>query len=55
MKSTKVAWSAEDERNAILEMLWAMHPDVDPDAIDGYHPLDVLEVITSRIEDRAAK
>ena len=30
-------------------MLQSMHPDVNPDAIDGYHPLDVLEVITERV------
>lgn len=30
-------------------MLQSMHPDVNPDAIDGYHPVDVLEVITERV------
>lgn len=36
-------------RRDILEMLQSMHPDVNPDAIDGYHPVDVLEVITERV------
>ena len=43
-------WSAEDEREAILEMLRSMHPDVSPDAIDGYHALDVLEVIIDLVQ-----
>jgi len=43
-------WTVEDERKAVLDMLRAMHPDANPDAIDGYHALDVLEVIIRRVE-----
>jgi len=49
-KLSHVPWTVEDERNAVLDMLRAMHPDANPDAIDGYHALDVLEVIIRRVE-----